>query len=108
VSRRHITSCAIIGFGQLGQALARVFARKEIKVTGFAVGAGTEGSLSYWLPPNWKWKLEYLYVDLGSLNAVSMPFIMHNADIPVITGTTTTHTHFADCVVRVGLNYQLH
>src|SRR6516164_1812218 len=35
---------------------------------GFSVGGGMEGRLSYWLPPNWTWKLEYLYLDLGSLD----------------------------------------
>jgi outer membrane immunogenic protein len=37
---------------------------------GFAVGGGVEGKLSPWLPANWSWKLEYLYLDLGSLNSV--------------------------------------
>src|SRR5262249_8111567 len=36
--------------------------------TGFAAGGGLEGRLAPWLPPNWTWKLEYLYLDLGSLN----------------------------------------
>jgi outer membrane immunogenic protein len=33
---------------------------------GWTVGAGIEGRFTYWLPPAWSWKLEYLYVDLGS------------------------------------------
>ena len=37
---------------------------------GWTVGAGIEGRFTYWLPPAWSWKLEYLYVDLGSLDTV--------------------------------------
>jgi outer membrane immunogenic protein len=76
---------------------------------GFSAGAGMEGKLGF-LPSNWTWKLEYLYVDLGSLDAVSS----FNATIAapfgtaVASATTTLHTHFTDNIVRVGLNYQFH
>ena len=33
---------------------------------GFTLGGGLEGRLSQ----NWTWKLDYLYVDLGSVNTV--------------------------------------
>jgi hypothetical protein len=36
---------------------------------GFAVGGGIEGKFTAWLPQNWSWKLEYLYLDLGSVSA---------------------------------------
>jgi outer membrane immunogenic protein len=81
---------------------------------GFSVGGGMEGRLSYWLPPNWTWKLEYLYLDLGSINTTT-PFVLPTPGaVPAggavsnITGTITTHTHFTDNIVRVGLNYQFH
>jgi outer membrane immunogenic protein len=77
---------------------------------GFSVGGGMEGRLSYWLPPNWTWKLEYLYLDLGSLDT-SAPFVLPTIPgtvLTAITGTITTHTHFTDNIVRVGLNYQFH
>jgi outer membrane immunogenic protein len=67
---------------------------------GFSVGAGIEGSI--WLPANWTWKLEYLYLDLGSLN-VTTPWTGGFG-----SGTTTTHAHFTDNIARVGLNYQFH
>ena len=75
---------------------------------GFSVGGGMEGRLSYWLPPNWTWKLEYLYLDLGSVNtagsfALAPPV---GALFTAITGTFNTHTHFTDNIVRVGLNYK--
>ena len=76
---------------------------------GFAVGLGMEAKCSHLLPTGWSLKLEYLYVDLGSLDTVSA----FPAALPVLavfvsplTGTFSTHTHFTDNIVRVGLNYK--
>ena len=64
---------------------------------GFTIGGGIEGSV--WLPANWTWKLEYLYLNLGTLDvATSLS----------ATEGTTTHVEFTDNIVRVGLNYQFH
>jgi outer membrane immunogenic protein len=78
---------------------------------GFTVGTGMEGKFPYWLPANWTWKLEYLYLDLGSLDA-STPFatppLIHGFPVNITSpaiGTITTLTHFTDNIVRVGLNY---
>jgi len=59
---------------------------------GWTVGGGVEGMT--W-NPRWTWKAEYLYLDLGSLDAA------------VSSGLTTTHatTKFTDQVVRGGLNF---
>jgi outer membrane immunogenic protein len=79
---------------------------------GWTAGAGIEGRLFAWLPTGWTWKLEYLYVDLG-LDTVTpgstSPFgsILAGAFRSSL-GTITTHTHFTDNIVRVGLNYQFH
>ena len=65
--------------------------------TGFSIGGGIEGSV--WLPANWTWKLEYLYLNLGTLDvATSLS----------AAGGATTHIEFTDNIVRVGLNYQFH
>jgi outer membrane immunogenic protein len=76
---------------------------------GYTVGGGVEGKLLPWLPANWTWKLEYLYLDLGSLNS-SAPFGgTLTAFVPAIspaTGAVAIHTHFFDNIVRVGLNYK--
>jgi outer membrane immunogenic protein len=74
---------------------------------GFTVGAGAEGRFSYWLPPNWTWRVEYLYLDLGSLNTTSS--FATSSSVAAFTstaGSLTTHTHFTDNIVRVGLNYK--
>ncbi|MBN9258599.1 MULTISPECIES: hypothetical protein [unclassified Mesorhizobium] len=74
---------------------------------GFAVGAGLEGRFSEWLPANWTWKLEYMYVDLGSRDS-STAFDASSSNPGNLTdliGTVSAHTHFSDNIVRVGLNY---
>jgi outer membrane immunogenic protein len=79
---------------------------------GFAVGIGMEEKFAYWLPTEWTWKLEYLHVDLGLLDAsapFATPALIHgfpvNPASPAV-GTMTTRTHFTDEIVRVGINYQ--
>jgi outer membrane immunogenic protein len=68
--------------------------------TGWVVGYGTEGHLpGNWIPGNWTWKIEGLYMDLGSLDA---------AGVSTAGGQVTTHTRFTDGILRAGLNYQFH
>jgi opacity protein-like surface antigen len=68
---------------------------------GWTVGFGTEGKL---LIPGWTYKIEYLYVDLRSLDDTD--------SVEAITGASGgqihTHTHFTDNIIRAGLNYQFH
>jgi outer membrane immunogenic protein len=70
--------------------------------TGWTVGTGTEGKL---LIPGWTYKIEYLYVDLGTLDDTDPLGIFISS---VSGGQTITHTHFTDNILRVGLNYQFH
>ena len=69
-----------------------------------------EGKLTSWLSPNWSWKVEYLYLDLGSVNTVGpfppLTLVGFFGASPTLSGTLTTHTHFTDNIVRVGLNYK--
>ena len=90
---------------------ANAFSKSKIKV-GYTVGGGIEGKFSYWA--GWTWKLEYLYVDLGSLDTVG-PFPGGSAPIrppfgglwaSPFTGVIATHTRFTDNILRVGLNYK--
>jgi outer membrane immunogenic protein len=76
--------------------------------TGWVVGWGTEGHLpGNWIPGNWTWKIEGLYMDLGTLDAIGV-----EGSSPVLAaagaGLITTHTHFTDTILRAGLNYQFH
>ncbi|MCP4616490.1 MAG: porin family protein [Bradyrhizobium sp.] len=77
---------------------------------GYAAGGGIEGKLTNLLPQNWSWKLEYLYLDLGSVN-VATPFVAasnRTAGFTDINGTASYHSRFTDNIVRAGLNYQFH
>jgi outer membrane immunogenic protein len=88
------------------------FSESQIKA-GFALGGGIEGKVSYLLPTGWTWKLEYLYVDLGSIDTAA-PF--PGAFVPLtgtrflaaspFTGAIATHTRFTDNILRVGLNFK--
>ena len=61
---------------------------------GRQVGGGVETHLG----GNWTAKLEYLYVDLGSLTDI---VITTNPDL-----TWTSHSNIRDHIVRVGVNYK--
>jgi opacity protein-like surface antigen len=45
--------------------------------------------------PRWTWKVEYLYLDLGSLDA----------SVPTTFIKTHATTNFTDQIVRAGLNF---
>jgi outer membrane immunogenic protein len=75
------------------------------------VGYGTEGRLAGM--PGWTWKIEGLYMDLGTLDATGSgvsstssaiigPFFLTSG----ATGQITTHSHFTDGILRGGLNYK--
>jgi outer membrane immunogenic protein len=83
---------------------------------GWTVGAGGEGRLGQ---SNWTLKLEYLYMDFGSVSGavggtgapVKTLFGINNTDLIHFLTTTTTiagiaSTHVTDQILRVGLNYK--
>jgi outer membrane immunogenic protein len=71
---------------------AFAFSQSKTK-TGWTAGAGVEGALA----GNWTWKVECLYLDLGSENgSVADNF----------GGTVSWNTKFTDNIVRAGLNYR--
>jgi outer membrane immunogenic protein len=72
---------------------------------GFAAGAGMEGRIA---PTNWTWKLEYLFVDLGSVNTSTSFAAASTGAFSALAGTATTHTNFIDNIFRAGVNYQFH
>jgi outer membrane immunogenic protein len=71
---------------------------------GLAVGAGMEAALGN----NWTWKLEYLYVDLGSIHGTSSwsgQFCVNGACVP--TASTGSYSNkMTDNIIRIGLNYR--
>jgi outer membrane immunogenic protein len=74
--------------------------------TGWVVGLGTEGKL---LIPGWTYKIESLYMDLGTLDAtdgiVGVAFSGPGFTPPTVG---QSHAHFTDGTLRAGLNYQFH
>lgn len=62
---------------------------------GYAMGAGIAGAFPN--SSNWTWKLEYLYLDLGSLSAVGTDPNLR---------TYNWNTRITDNIVRVGVNYR--
>jgi outer membrane immunogenic protein len=81
-----------IGFGAS-------FSFADSKVTiGYAAGAGIEGAILN--SPDWTWRIEYLYLNLGSLSG---------SGTESITGSAFNFdAKFSDNIVRVGLNYRFH
>jgi len=68
--------------------------------TGWTAGGGIEGAVP---DTHVTWKVEYLYIDLGTANYNVLGFTRFPPGFPV-----GISTRFTDNVVRVGLNYQFH
>jgi outer membrane immunogenic protein len=75
---------------------------------GWTLGAGIEGAVSP--SSNWTWRVEYLYVDLGTANATA-PF-SSSVSVPgvpltqTISGTGSSSARVTDQIVRFGINYK--
>jgi outer membrane immunogenic protein len=69
---------------------------------GWTLGAGVETKLD----SHWSAKLEYLYVDLGTVTeTLGLPLNPFNFGIGTLVGSATRSSHITDNIVRVGLNY---
>jgi outer membrane immunogenic protein len=90
------TDMSLSGFTLGGGPAPLATASSSTTKAGWTVGAGIEARLG----GNWTGKIEYLYMDLGSVSgSVLNPF----------TAPPTTFTfssHITDNIVRVGLNYK--
>jgi len=65
---------------------------------GWTGGGGIEGIVPN--TTNWSWKVEYLYVDLGTVSG--------SAHDPDFGGIDSWSTKVTDNILRVGLNYLFH
>jgi outer membrane immunogenic protein len=67
---------------------------------GWTAGAGVEQHFG----GNWTWKVEYLYMDFGTVNGGPIP--LTGILVPVRTEAGLSYSsHFTDNVLRVGVNY---
>jgi outer membrane immunogenic protein len=64
---------------------------------GWTLGAGVEGAIPN--ASNWTWKLEYLYIDFGTLSGNGF-----NSQGEAYSWSTRV----TDNILRVGLNYRFH
>jgi outer membrane immunogenic protein len=99
-----------LAYGKIDSTVTDNFADSaftSVTNIGWTVGAGIEDQLS----GNWTWKLEYLYMDLGSVSGV-LPTHFFAAGVDVCdTGrgcpiTPAYKSTFTDSIVRVGINYR--
>jgi len=84
--------------GTILTPISSTFGNSSLRA-GWTIGAGVEGVVS----GNWTAKLEYLYIDLGSVSGSFVTPIV----APSGAFLSSTYTsHVTDNVLRVGLNYK--
>ncbi|GLR85427.1 outer membrane protein [Bradyrhizobium iriomotense] len=94
------TGGSITGNGVGGVPVTVVFPGASSTQVGWTVGAGVEGKIG----GNWTAKLEYLYMDLGSVSAGP---IATTILVPRRTDAGVSYSSaFRDNILRVGVNYQ--
>jgi outer membrane immunogenic protein len=90
-----VTTTTALSFGTPpGPATVAALAGSSSTRAGWTLGAGIEGAIG----GNWTARLEYLYVDLGTVNntfAGTAPFA------PIVTSA-----HVTDNILRAGVNYR--
>jgi outer membrane immunogenic protein len=75
--------------GTIDAVVSKSFSASKTKA-GWTLGAGVEGAA--WA--NWTWRLEYIYLDLGSISASAPGVLAHSS-------------HVTDNIVRFALNYRI-
>jgi outer membrane immunogenic protein len=94
------TGGSITGTNIAGVPVTVAFPGTSSTRAGWTAGVGVEGKIA----PNWTAKLEYLYMDLGSVSAGP---IATTILVPVRTaGGVAYSSGFTDNILRVGVNYQ--
>ena len=93
--------------GNLVFATAPAAASFSTTKTGWVIGSGVETSLGWMGANHWSAKLEYLYVDLGTVsNSFAVPVAQTTLPPGGSTYTIASNTHIRDNIVRVGFNYR--
>jgi iron complex outermembrane receptor protein len=91
-----MTSGTVLGFDGAGNPINSIISQHKTKA-GWTAGVGIEAQLI----GNWTGKLEYLYLDLGSVAAG--PTVAPNVNATV---ATTFSSRVTDNIVRAGINYK--
>jgi outer membrane immunogenic protein len=101
-----------LAFGELSATAPLIPLSWGSTRAGWTLGAGVEAAIDN----NWSVKLEYLYMDLGSIGSsgTSATTVTNALNTPTPgfnTVTTTTlasafNTHFTDNILRVAVNYR--
>jgi outer membrane immunogenic protein len=107
-----------------GFSVTESFSQSHVN-TGWVAGYGTEAVIDFWGARNWTFKIEGLWMDLGSVDATGTGIgptttttgftcSINGSPFTPCTfstgahGQTTTHTHFTDGILRAGLNYKFY
>ena len=89
-----MTAGTVFGFDGNGNPVNTIVAGHNTKA-GYAVGSGLEGRLA----GNWTAKIEYLYLDLGTVTTVRAP-------AQKSTVAAAFDSRAADNILRLGVNYK--
>jgi iron complex outermembrane receptor protein len=89
-----LTSGTVFGFDPTGAPITNPFSNVTVNA-GWTVGGGVEARLC----GNWTGKIEYLYMDFGTMTSN----INNQTNM---TLTATFNSHVTDQVVRAGVNYK--
>ncbi|TMK00313.1 MAG: TonB-dependent receptor, partial [Alphaproteobacteria bacterium] len=89
-----MTAGTVFGFDADGNPVNTIVSSHNTKA-GYAAGGGIEGRLA----GNWTAKIEYLYLDLGTVTTMPAP-------APNSTTTTAFNSRITDNLLRIGINYK--
>ena len=89
-----MTAGTVLGFDSNGNPVNTIVSSHNTKA-GLAVGGGIEGRLA----GNWTGKIEYLYLDLGTVPVIPAPALNS-------TTAVAFNSRITDNILRVGVNYR--
>jgi len=94
------TGGTVFAYDQLGTQTNDFFSNVVVK-GGWTIGGGVEAHIC----GNWTGKIEYLYLDFGTVTT-NKATTVNSLNQPVVTMTTMFNSHITDQVVRAGINYR--